>query len=169
MTWDKLKLSSWEKEIRQNSVAVVCFSLATSILWYFGQLKISLVVGFSNWKYHWWLISVTEYISHGWFQCLTISLVFDFRKRKSEAPTSTTCSDCHLLPVMCSVQVCWTHFYIRYVRERHLDFYTPVWKTGRIMPWQCPSVRPSVRPSAFSGLFFNMLWDINLKLGICIQ
>ena len=56
-------------------------------------------------------------------------------------------------------------------------FYTPVWKTGRIMPWQCPSVRlsvcpsvrPSVRPSAFSGLFFNMLWDINLKLGIYIQ
>ena len=32
-----------------------------------------------------------------------------------------------------------------------------------------PSVRlsvcPSVRPSAFSGLFSNMLWDINLKLG----
>ena len=26
-------------------------------------------------------------------------------------------------------------------------FYTPVWKTGRIMPWQCPSVRLSVRPS----------------------
>ena len=26
-------------------------------------------------------------------------------------------------------------------------FYTPVWKTGRIMPWQCPSVRPSVCPS----------------------
>ena len=26
-------------------------------------------------------------------------------------------------------------------------FYTPVWKTGRIMPWQCPSVCPSVRPS----------------------
>ena len=38
-------------------------------------------------------------------------------------------------------------------------------KNGRIMPWQCPSVRPS----AFSGLFFNMLWDINLKLGIYIQ
>ena len=31
------------------------------------------------------------------------------------------------------------------------------------------SVRPSVRPSGFSGLFFNMLWDINLKLGIYIQ
>ena len=31
------------------------------------------------------------------------------------------------------------------------------------------NVRPSVRPSAFSGLFFNMLWDINLKLGIYIQ
>ena len=30
------------------------------------------------------------------------------------------------------------------------------------------SVRPSVRPSEFSGLFFNMLWDINLKLIICI-
>ena len=26
-------------------------------------------------------------------------------------------------------------------------YYTPVWKTGRIMPWQCLSVRPSVRPS----------------------
>ena len=30
-------------------------------------------------------------------------------------------------------------------------FYTPVWKTGHIMPWQCPSVLlsvcPSVRPS----------------------
>ena len=42
-------------------------------------------------------------------------------------------------------------------------------KNGRIMPWQCPSVRLSVRPSGFSGLFFNMLWDINLKLGIYIQ
>ena len=31
------------------------------------------------------------------------------------------------------------------------------------------SVRLSVRPSGFSGLFFNMLWDINLKLGIYIQ
>ena len=31
------------------------------------------------------------------------------------------------------------------------------------------SVCPSVRPSEFSGLFFNVLWDINLKLGICIQ
>ena len=35
-------------------------------------------------------------------------------------------------------------------------FYTPGWKTVRIMPWQCPSVRPSVGPSAFSGLFFNI-------------
>ena len=46
-------------------------------------------------------------------------------------------------------------------------------KNGRIMLWQCPSVcpsvRPSVRPSEFSGLFFNVLWDINSKLGICIQ
>ena len=44
---------------------------------------------------------------------------------------------------------------------------------ARFMPWQCPSVRPSVcpsvRPSAISGLFLNMLWDINLKLGIYIQ
>ena len=31
------------------------------------------------------------------------------------------------------------------------------------------SVCPSVRPSGFSGLFFNMLWDINLKHGIYIQ
>ena len=26
-----------------------------------------------------------------------------------------------------------------------VPFYTPVWKRGRIMTWQCPSVRPSVR------------------------
>ena len=42
-------------------------------------------------------------------------------------------------------------------------------KNGRIILWQCPSVCPSVRPSEFSGLFFIVLWDINLKLGICIQ
>ena len=34
---------------------------------------------------------------------------------------------------------------------RPFENYTPIWKTGRIMPWQCPSVRPS----AFSGLFFQ--------------
>ena len=38
-------------------------------------------------------------------------------------------------------------------------FYTPVWKTDIL----CCS---NVCLSAFSGLFFNMLWDINLKLGI---
>ena len=56
-------------------------------------------------------------------------------------------------------------------------FFYARFSNGRIMPWQCPSVRlsvcpsvcPSVRPSGFSGLFFNMLWDINLKLGIYIQ
>ena len=31
------------------------------------------------------------------------------------------------------------------------------------------NVRLSIRPSAFSAFFFNMLWDINLKLGIYIQ
>ena len=59
----------------------------------------------------------------------------------------------------------------------HIAFYTPVWKTdvlcrGNVRPSVCPSVRPSVRPSGFSGfsgLFFNMLWDINLKLGIYNQ
>ena len=44
-----------------------------------------------------------------------------------------------------------------------LHFYTPVWKTDVLC---YGNVRPSVRPSEF---FFNMLWDINLKLGICIQ
>ena len=33
------------------------------------------------------------------------------------------------------------------LRPSVTPFYTPVWKTGRIMPWQCPSVRLSVRPS----------------------
>ena len=46
------------------------------------------------------------------------------------------------------------------------SFYTPVWKTDVLC---YGNVRPSVRPSEFSGLFFNVLWDINLKLGICIQ
>ena len=63
-------------------------------------------------------------------------------------------------PTITSVITCSTFLYARL-------------KNGRIMLWQCPSicpsVRPSVRPSEFSGLFFNVLWDINLKLGICIQ
>ena len=50
-------------------------------------------------------------------------------------------------------------------------FYTPVWKTGRIMPWQCPSVRlsvrlsvrPSVRPRFpdFSSTSFEIsIWNL---------
>ena len=46
-------------------------------------------------------------------------------------------------------------------------FYTPVWKTGRIMPWQCPSVRLSVRPSVrprfpdFSSTCFEIsIWNL---------
>ena len=46
-------------------------------------------------------------------------------------------------------------------------FYTPVWKTGRIMPWQCPSVCPSVRPSVrprfpdFSSTCFEIsIWNL---------
>ena len=39
-------------------------------------------------------------------------------------------------------------------------------KNGCIMLWQCPSVCPSLR---VFRTFFNILWDINLKLGICIQ
>ena len=51
------------------------------------------------------------------------------------------------------------------------DFYTRVWKTGRIMPWQCPSVRlsvrlsvrPSVRPCFpdFSSTCFEIsIWNL---------
>ena len=43
---------------------------------------------------------------------------------------------------MCEVYVSCATF-----MNSFLHFYTPVWKTGRIMPWQCPSVRLSVRPS----------------------
>ena len=50
-------------------------------------------------------------------------------------------------------------------------FYTPVWKTGHIMPWQCPSVRlsvrlsvrPSVRPRfpEFSSTCFEIsIWNL---------
>ena len=52
-----------------------------------------------------------------------------------------------------------------------ITFYTPVWKTGRIMPWQCPSVRlsvrlsvrPSVRPGFpdFSSTCFEIsIWNL---------
>ena len=46
-----------------------------------------------------------------------------------------------------------------------LGFYTSVWKTEH-MPWRCMSVCPSVCTYAFSGLFFNTLCHINLKLYI---
>ena len=42
--------------------------------------------------------------------------------------------------IPCSMNVC-------PILKRFCSFYTPVWKTGRIMPWQCPSVRLSVRLS----------------------
>ena len=64
------------------------------------------------------------------------------------------------------------HFRIHTMKACFCCFYTPVWKTGRIEKRDVlcrGNVRPSVRPSAFFGLFFNMLWDINLKLGIYIQ
>ena len=66
--------------------------------------------------------------------------------------------------------VTWT-LYIRLCFMPHSPFYTPVWKTGRIMPWQCPSVRlsvcPSVRPSVrprfpdFSSTCFEIsIWNL---------
>ena len=54
----------------------------------------------------------------------------------------------------------------------NIHFYTPVFKCPfekRTFKRTYYAVTMSVRPSAFSGLFFNMLWDINLKLGIYIQ
>ena len=56
-------------------------------------------------------------------------------------------------------------------RRDFAPFYTPVWKTGRIMPWQCPSVRlsvrlsvrPSVRPRFpdFSSTCFEIsIWNL---------
>ena len=38
-------------------------------------------------------------------------------------------------------------------------FYTPVWKTGRIMPWQCPSVRPRF-PDFSSTCFEISIWNL---------
>ena len=66
--------------------------------------------------------------------------------------------------------------YIQYIpRNMHTVFIRPFEKRSyyamamSVRPSVRLSVCPSVRPSAFSGLFFNMLWDINLKLGIYIQ
>ena len=79
MTWDKLKLSSGEKEIRQ--IQLLWFVLVYRHLHplvlrstknisggWFQQLKISLVVDFSDWIYLSWLISVSDNISGVWFQ-----------------------------------------------------------------------------------------------------
>ena len=73
---------------------------------------------------------------------------------------------------------CWTIFnhpnlnVLTNVFKVHIvHFYTPVWKTGRIMPWQCPSVRlsvrlsvrPSVRPCFpdFSSTCFEIsIWNL---------
>ena len=68
------------------------------------------------------------------------------------------------LPIFFFVVSDYTLFFIRPFEKRD------VLCRGNVRPSvRLSSVRPSVRPSAFSGLFFNMLWDINLKLGICIQ
>ena len=66
------------------------------------------------------------------------------------------------------------HMWSKLIHDMHTmqrHFYTPVWKTGRIMPWQCPSVRlsvcPSVRPSVrprfpdFSSTCFEIsIWNL---------
>ena len=38
----------------------------------------------------------------------------------------------------------WTRFCTLkfHILPYNLNFYTPVWRNGRIMPWQCPSVHP---------------------------
>ena len=66
---------------------------------------------------------------------------------------------------------CVLTYAIIYVMIHHIIFIRPFEKrTYYAMAMSVRlSVRPSVRPSEFSGLFFNVLWDINLKLGICIQ
>ena len=36
-------------------------------------------------------------------------------------------------------------------RKAKINFYTPIWKNGRIIPWQCPSVYPSVQLPWYSN------------------
>ena len=66
---------------------------------------------------------------------------------------------------------CYCGGYSQNGRSNLSSFYTPVWKTGRIMPWQCPSVRlsvrlsvrPSVRPRFpdFSSTCFEIsIWNL---------
>ena len=67
------------------------------------------------------------------------------------------------------------YIYIIYLPLLTLNhFYMPVWKMvvlcrGNVGPSVHPAVRLSFHPSDYSRLFFNTLWDINLKLGIYIQ
>ena len=67
----------------------------------------------------------------------------------------TNCKTEHFPEVLCCLLPC-LFFIIRPFEKR--TYYA-----------MAMSVRLSVRPSEFAGLFFNVLWDINLKLGICIQ
>ena len=49
--------------------------------------------------------------------------------------------------------------YVQYLTGDGVTFYTPVWKTGRIMPWLCPSARPSF-PDFFSTCFEISTWNL---------
>jgi hypothetical protein len=46
---------------------------------------------------------------------------------------------------------------------RSVHFYTPVFKMGRIMVYQCPTVRPSVRPFHMSHSNLRTPWSIHFK------
>jgi hypothetical protein len=49
------------------------------------------------------------------------------------------------------------------VQSQMCNFYTPVFKTGRIMVYQCPTVCPSVRPFHMSRSNLRTPWPIHFK------
>ena len=108
----------------------------------------------------WWVEGNFVYISRGYFMSTDVIIHTD----KNE----------WWLSLIIFYQISYTTYFdkkIKYILcpSLRLTFYTPVWKSiGCIIPWQWPSVRPSVCSSQFSD-FFNMLWDINLKLAVYLQ
>ena len=72
-----------------------------------------------------------------------------FRKRQI-----LLCKKNTLIRIKCSLKL---------ISSKCWSFHTPVFKTGRIMVYQCPTVRPSVRPFHMSRSNLRTPWPIHFK------
>ena len=97
-------------------------------------------------------ISYLHILSSNFRRCVACNAHFKIKKSVSSERRRSSCSSYY------DYTFPWTYFI-----QPAQSFYTPVWKTGRIMPWRCPSVRPSVRPCFpdFSSTCFEIsIWNL---------